>query len=45
MYKMCIVPICIVTRDLEGRNMRIVQIYVCVLLYFLLKVAAIDVPS
>ena len=34
------------TRDLEGRRMRIAQIYVCVLLYFLLKAAAFDVhPS
>ena len=32
-------------RDLEGRRMRIAQIYVCVLLYFLLKAAAFDVPS
>ena len=32
-------------RDLEGRGMRIVQIYFCVLLHFLLKVAAFDFPS
>ena len=32
-------------RDLEGRRMRIVQIYVCVLVYFLLKASAFDVPS
>ena len=32
-------------RDLEERRMRIVQIYVYVLLYFLLKAAAFDVPS
>ena len=31
------------TRDLEGRRMRIAQIYACVLLYFLLKAAAFDV--
>ena len=28
-----------------GRRMGIVQIYVCLLLYFLLKAAAFDVPS
>ena len=33
------------TRDLEGRKMRIAVIYACVLLYFLLKVAAVGVPS
>ena len=32
-------------RDLEGRRMRIPQIYVCNLLYFLLKAAAFDVSS
>ena len=32
-------------RDLEERMMRIAQIYVYVLLYFLLKAAAFDVPS
>ena len=31
------------TRDLEGRRMRIAQIYACVLLYFLLKAVAFDV--
>ena len=30
---------------LEGIRMRIAQIYPCVLLYFLFKVAAFDVPS
>ena len=30
---------------LEGIRMRIAQIYACVLLYFLFKVAAFDVPS
>ena len=34
-----------IIRDLEGRRVRKAQIYVCVLLYFLLKVAAFDVPS
>ena len=33
------------SRDLEGRRMRIAQIYACFLLYFLLKGAAFDVPS
>ena len=33
------------TRDLEERRMRIAQTYVCVLLYFLLKATAFDVPS
>ena len=33
------------TRDLEGRRMRIAQIYACVLFSFLLKVAAFDVQS
>ena len=32
-------------RDLEGRKMRIAQIYVCVISYFLLKAVAFDVPS
>ena len=32
-------------RDLQGRRMRIAQICDCVLLYFLLKAAAFDVPS
>ena len=32
-------------RDLEERRMRIAQICACVLLYFLLKAAAFDVPS
>ena len=31
------------SRDLEGRRMRIAQIYVCILLYFLLKSTASDV--
>ena len=35
----------LMTRNLEGRSMRIEQIYACVLLYFSLKVAAFDVPS
>ena len=33
------------TGDLEGRRMRIAQIYVCLLFYFLLKVANFDAPS
>ena len=32
-------------RDFEWRRMRIAQIYACVILYFLLKAAAFDVPS
>ena len=32
-------------KGLEGRRIRITQICACVLLYFLLKVAAFDVPS
>ena len=40
-----LVPFVGVIRDLEGRRMRIVRFYVCGLLYFLLKVAAFDVPS
>ena len=34
-----------ITRDLEERRIGIAQIYVCVLLYFLLPVAAFDAPS
>ena len=33
------------SKDSEVRRMRIAQIYVSVLLYFLLKAAAFDVPS
>ena len=33
------------TRDLEGRRMKIAQIYACVLLHFPLKAAAFDAPS
>ena len=34
-----------IDKNLEERRMRITQIYVCVLLYFLLKAATFDVPS
>ena len=32
-------------RDLKGRRMRIAQIDICVLWYFLLKAVSLDVPS
>ena len=33
------------SRDLEGRRMRIAQIYACALLYFILKAVVFDVLS
>ena len=35
----------VLTRDLEERKMKIVQIYASILLYFLFNVAAFDVSS
>ena len=35
----------ILSRDFEGRRMRMEQIYACILLYFLLKEATFDVSS
>ena len=41
----CHIALIIFSRDLEGRRMGIAQIYIYVLLYFLLKAATFDVSS